>query len=606
MPSPASERSETARPWRLLTWTLGAQPRAAAALAVTLVLVLACELGIPRLLAEAIDAALVDRDAWRVDMAGIAILALVVALYFVHVGYLRAETVLLYAAMRRLRSVLIERILRQPLDFFARAKTGELTHIVLNDTEVLENHGVYVFSDLPFELLTAVGVTALMFWLDLRMALVVLGFLVVSTAVSFLLGKPIPTLRKTIQKTASQLSARLAEGISGARTVKAFGRTDDEIVRLDRLNAEVASLEIREGVVGAWVEPMLELMELLGVAMIVWYGAHRVLEGGMTPGLLVAFIAYMELLAEPVSRSGRYIRHVQTLRGVFQRLDQFLAGLEPELVHTGTKAPTGPVSIEVRGVSYRYPGADRAALECVSFVVQPGELVVLAGPNGAGKSTLVDLLLRFRSPQSGQIVISAVPLEDWDEAGLRKTVALLPQEVFLFHASLAENIGYGRGGATHEDVMEAAIAAGLRPVIDRLSEGLETVVGDRGQRLSGGERQRVAIARTLIGDPGALILDEPTAALDGIAARDLAQLARSLSASRPVIMIAHRAETVAAADRLIVLDQGRVVADGRRPDIAHRAVVAALFAPEQSPRASSSVRRAKAQYETGVSWGEGN
>jgi ATP-binding cassette, subfamily B, bacterial len=595
MPSPAPERTETVRPWRLLAWTLGAQPRVAAVLVVSLVLVLACELGIPRLLAEAIDAALVDRDARRIDIAGFAILALVVVLYFVHVAYLRAETVLLYAAMRRLRSLLIERILRQPLDFFARAKTGELTHIVLNDTEVLENHGVYVFSDLPFELLTVVAVTALMFWLDWRMALVVLGFLVVSTAVSFRLGKPIPTLRKTIQKTASQLSARLAESISGARTVKAFGRIGDEIVRLDRLNAEVASLEIREGVVGAWVEPMLELMELLGVAVIVWYGAHRVLEGGMTPGLLVAFIAYMELLAEPVSRSGRYIRHVQTLRGVFQRLDQFLAELEPELVHTGTKAPTGPVSIEIRNLSYRYPGADRAALEQVSFVVQPGELVVLAGPNGAGKSTLVDLLLRFRLPQSGQVAISAVPLEDWDEAALRKTVALLPQEVFLFHASLAENIAYGRHDATQEHVMEAAIAAGLQPVIDRLPEGLKTVVGDRGQRLSGGERQRVAIARALIGDPGALILDEPTAALDGVAARDLAQLARWLSASRPVIMIAHRAETVAAADRLIVLDQGRLVADGGRTDIAQHAVVAALFASERSPRASFPARTAKAK-----------
>ena len=577
MRSPPRVPHKFSGPWQLFVWTLRGQPGLLAGLGLALLGVLACEVTVPRLLAEAIDAALVAKDAVRLDVAGMAIIAVVVALYFVHVLYIGLETRLLYAAMLRLRSLLCGRILQQPLDFFAKAKTGALTHTVVNDTEVLEHHGVYVFSDLPFGILTIAAVLVLMLVMDWQMTAVVVGFLAVATAVSFRLGRPLPTLRKTIQNVYSQLSAHLAEAVSGIRTVKAFGREEDERRRLDGLSREVMALEVKEGMLGAWVEPIFELMELLGVALVVWYGAHRVMDGAMTPGILVAFIAYMELLSEPVSRTGRYVRHVQASRGVMQRLVQFLDGLAPAPV-AGTKTgATRHAEVSFKQVSYRYPGTQRPALDDVSFTLQPGKLVALVGRNGAGKSTLVEILLGFRTPERGAVTVGGIPVADWNPAAWQRLLGIVPQEAFLFHVSLAENIAYGSPDASRAEIERAAQQAGLAGLVKRLPEGLDTVLGDRGQKLSGGERQRVALSRLLLRNPAVVVLDEPTSSLDGEATQDIGHIVKPLSASRTVLVVAHRHETVALADRVLLLEEGAVTFDGSLAGARSQALFQRLF-----------------------------
>lgn len=563
-------------PWRLFAWSLAGSPRLVLALAFALLGVVACEAAIPWLLAQVIDSALVTKDAKRVDHMGLVLIGVTAVLYVIHVGYLRAETSLVYRAMFRLRSLLCSRILEQPLDFFANAKTGELTHIVINDSAVLETHGVVVFSDLPFSVLTTLTITGLMFALDWRMALLVAVFLVIATVLSFRLGRPMPTLRKSIQKAAGRLSARLGEAVNGIRTVRALGLVDHERRFLDSIASEVASLEVAEGRLGAWVQPLLELMELLGLGLIVWFGAHRVLLDAMTPGTLVAFIAYMEFLSEPVSRAGRYVRHVQVCRGVMQRLDHFLVELAPA-PKAGTLAPKSVPEVVFDNVSYEYPGADRPTLKNASFRVRPGEMVAIVGRNGAGKSTLVDILLGLRQPQHGEVRVADVRVADWEHDAWHRCMALMPQEVFLFHVTLAENIGYARLGATRGEIEKAAIAAGLSPLLQRLPGGLDTIVGDRGQRLSGGERQRVTLARVILREPTILVLDEPASALDGEAARELASLLRSLAPSRTTFVVAHRPEIVELASRVMILDAGHIAFDGARDEAMAHPLYRRLF-----------------------------
>ena len=575
--SPPPDFQAAGSPWQLFLWTLTGSPGLLGGLFLALCCLLGFELAIPRLLAEAIDAALVQGDGERLDKIGLVILSLTAGLYVAHVLYLRTETSLLYRAMYRLRRLLYSRLLEQPLNYFAHTKGGELTHLIINDTEVLENHGVFVFSDVPFALVTVIAIVALMFWMDWHIAIVIVGFLVLATTISFRLGRPLPTLRKTIQKIGGQMSARLHEAVGGIRTVKAFGRTRHETHRLDELNAESARLETREGQLGALVEPLLELMELLGVVIIVWYGAHQVLDGAMTPGLLVAFIAYMELLSEPVANVGKHMRHIQVCRGVMQRLVDFLGGLATVGRHAGCAVPDAPPNVSFAAISYCYPGADVHAVSNVSFEAVPGQIVAIAGRNGAGKSTLMELLLGFREAEHGVVRVSGATFEEWDLKAWRDAIALVPQDVFLFNTTLAENIGYGKLEASRSDIERAATRTGLTPLIKKLPQGLDTMVGDRGQRLSGGERQRLAFARMLLRNPRVIVFDEPTSSLDGEATRDISALIRELGDGRVIFIIAHRSDAIQAANRVILMDNGGIVFDGTPGGAVNEPLYQSLF-----------------------------
>ncbi len=551
-------------------------------LAFLMVGVAAAELSIPWLLARAVDAAVEGRDIGTINRLGVLMIVLVAALYGVHVLYLRTETRIVLRGIFRLRQLMYSMLLNQPVGYFARNKTGELTHRVLNDTEVLDAHGVYLISDLPFSLLTVIGVLALMALADWRLAMVVVTFLAVASAVSAYVGRPLPTLRKMIQSAGALLSARLQEGLSGIRTVKSFGRVRHELSRLDEVSREATALEIREGRVGAMLAPLLELMEMLGLVLIVWYGARLIAAHAITPGTLVAFIAYMELLSEPVSGAGQFYRHFQVCRGVLHRLAEFLSDMHPTAGARGNARPEGSMTVRFERVCFSYPGAPRRAIDGVTLEAKPGELLAIAGRNGAGKSTLADLLLGFWRSDEGRIFVAGCDLEAWDEDAWRATIGTMPQDVFLFNASLAENISYGRPDASRQEIEATAIAAGLELLLRRLPGGLDTVVGDRGQRLSGGERQRVSLARILLKDPRIIVFDEPTSGLDGEAVRDLYRALVELSRDRTVFVIAHRPDALELATRVALLDAGRLIAVGTHAELlaANETYASLMNAPQ--------------------------
>lgn len=525
-------------------------------------LVAAAELSIPWLLQQAIDTALGETSGVSLDTLVLWMLGVVALLYVVHAVLLRVEARMLYEASYALRRRLYTHFHSQSLAFFHRHKTGELMHRVTSDAALFEDNAVELFSDLPFELLTVAGVLTMMALTDVRLMGLVILFLLVASAVTGYLGRPLPTLRKSIQGIGSRLSGRLQETLAGVRTVQGFKNEPYELKRLDEANRNILRVELRAGKLEALMVPLFELMELLGVVLVVWYGGHLIIGKQITIGGLVAFMAYMEILAGPVSRAGKFYRYFQTCRAVGERLQDLLDDSETLPPSRGER-PSGdrwPISVE--DVAFRYPGSSREVLLDISFTVKHGETVAVVGRNGAGKSTLMDLLLRFYDPTTGRIVVGGVDLRGWDLEAWRRSVGVMTQDVFLFHATIAENIAYGRPEAGREEIELAARESGADQLVRRLPNGFETVVGERGAKLSGGERQLVALARLFLRNPQILILDEPTSHLDGEALYQVGAALKQLMVGRTSFLVAHRSETVQLAARILLLDQGRLVAEG--------------------------------------------
>ena len=521
----------------------------------------AAELSVPWLIKEAVDAILGATAEMNLDRWLLLTMSILAALYIGHVLLLRIAAQLMLHCSYNLRRRLYAHIHAQALPFFERHRTGELVHRVTSDTRILEDETGRILHDVPGELVTVVGVTILMVLLHPGLAMLVIGFMVVAAAVAGYLGVPLPGLRRSAQRIAAHLTARLQETLAGVRTVQGFRNERYELARLDAENRRILEVELREGKVYALMEPLGDLMELLGLVLVVWYGGHRIMTGEITAGTLVAFIAYMEILARPLGNAEIYYRAVQATRAVGGRLQELLDDHERLQPHGGKRLSGEAWPITVDGISFRHATSERDVLRDVSFAVAPGEAVAIAGRNGAGKSTLLDLLLRFYDPTAGRIVVGSVDLRECDLDSWRQAVGIMGQDVFLFHGTIAENIAYGRPEATPEEIDQTVRDAGLDRLMQRFPMGLETVVGERGTQLSGGERQAVALARLFLRKPKLLVLDEPTSQLDGEALRHVRTALKSLMAGRTTFLVTHNAETIQLAPRVLFLEEGRLAAD---------------------------------------------
>jgi subfamily B ATP-binding cassette protein MsbA len=536
----------------------------------TLLGVWLCELALPFLLGATVDAA-VSRTGGTVAIAGLGAIALFFAaiLYVLHTAYLHSEVRLVARGALRLRQHLYARILGQPLSFVSDLRKGETVQRVMHDAEVLDSHAIYLLADVPFSLLTVTGSFLVMLWMRASLAVLVLVVLIGVAALANRAARPLGTLERNIQHRWARLGGGLQECLDAFRLVKTFGRESHARARLDRASGRLMRAEIDAGLVEARLEPLLQLMETLGFLAVVWYGAALVLFESLTPGALVAFIAYTELMREPIRNAGLYFAHYRQSAAILARIVAFLNRLRPTPL-PGSVSLNGPFEIELQGICTAHAERGGRVLHDISFSAKPGEIVGVMGENGAGKSTLMDVLLGLITPEAGWVLAGGIPLEDWDSSAWRNATAAVSQEPFLFNTTIAENIRYGLPEASDEAVMTAACEAGLDDVLSRLPFGMKTFVGERGGKLSGGERQRVVLARALIRKPRLLVLDEPCSSLDEAA---LAHIIRALIAGkegRVTFVVTHNWQVVDRTDRVIVLDGGRVRWTGRAAELVRQ------------------------------------
>ncbi|MDQ3950313.1 MAG: ABC transporter ATP-binding protein/permease [Gemmatimonadota bacterium] len=525
------------------------------------VVMAAAELSIPWLIKEAIDAVLddtasIDLNSWLAVSLGV-----LAALYLAHVLLLRTAAHMVLHCSYNFRARLFAHIHSQALPFFQRHRTGELTHRVTSDAKIFETEAAQLVRDVPGELVVVLGVVTMMVMLHPGLALAVLAFMIVTAAVTSYLGQPLPGIRKSAQRVTARLMARFQETLAGVRTVQGFKNERYELSRLDEENRRIRDLELKEGKVFAFMEPLGDMIELLGLVLLVWYGGYLIIDDKITAGTLVAFIAYMEILARPLGRAEAYYRSVQSSRAVGERLQELLEDREVLPAHGHRLASGDAPSIDVERVSFRHAGGERDVLREVSFTVRPGEVVAVVGRNGAGKSTLMDLLLRFYDPTSGRIRADGADLREWNLEDWRRSAGVMTQDVFLFHGTIIENIAYGRPQATSEEIEQAVRDSGVDRILRRFPKGLETVVGERGTQLSGGERQSIALARLFLRKPKLLILDEPTSHLDGEALQLIRAALRPLMEGCTTFVVTHNPETIQLAERVLFLENGQLVGD---------------------------------------------
>ena len=472
-----------------------------------------------------------------------------------------------------LRARLYGAILRQEIGFFDATKTGELTSRLTSDTQVLQSA---VTSNLSMALrygAQAVGGVAVLFFTSPRLASVMIVAVPSVVALAVYYGRRVRRLSRQVQDRLAESTAVAEESIAGIRTVRSFSREPDEARRYGV--AVEASFEAgrKRAKVSAIFGGVVTFLGYGTIAVILWYGGVLVIDGEMTAGELTAFILYTLMVAFSLGAlSGLwsdFMKASGSAERVFDLLDREPALKAREGVGEAA-AELARVRGHVRfgGVRFAYPTRPEVdALVGVDFEMAPGQKVALVGPSGSGKSTIAGLLLRFYDPHEGAVEIDGVDLRRIDAASFREQVGVVAQEPVLFSGTIRENVLYGRPDASDEEVVDALRAANAWSFVRDFPDATETVIGERGVRLSGGQKQRVAIARAVLKDPAILILDEATSALD-VESEALVQRAlEGLMEGRTTLIIAHRLSTVAGADQVVVVEQGRVVEQGSHSEL---------------------------------------
>src|SRR5512134_612578 len=469
-----------------------------------------------------------------------------------------------------LRKTVFARVLTLTPAFFDAARTGEVASRLTNDSEQLRQVIGFGFSMFLRNGLMMAGALVLLFATSWKLATqIVLG--VPTTLVPILLmGRRVRRLSRVNQDRVADVSAHVDESLHEIRTVQAYRHEDRTRAQFNEATGAALGAGLHRVKIKAWLISLVMLIGFCAVGVILWIGGHDVLAGRMTAGELSAFVFYAAVVASGAGTISEVWGEIQRGAGATERLME-LIDTRPALVTAQPVIQLPPAvagTIRFDEVVFAYPTRpDTPALGPVSFTVQPGERVALVGPSGAGKSTVFALLLRFYDPVSGRVLVDGADIRHCEPEDLRRAVALVPQDPVIFAASVAENVRFGRPGASFEGVREACAAAHAMEFVERLPQGFDTDLGERGVKLSGGQRQRLSIARALLADRPILLLDEATSSLDAESERQVAQALERLARGRTTLVIAHRLATVRHADRIIVLDRGRVHAVGTHNEL---------------------------------------
>ncbi len=470
-----------------------------------------------------------------------------------------------------IRQQLFIHIVRLPMRFHDANSSGRLMARVVSDVNEMANAIPSVLKDIFQQGLTFMVLFGVAFYRSWELATVVLVVLPLSAYVLIRVGKRIRKLSTRGQESIGSMASVLKEAFTGIKIVKAYGQEEKEGQRFELMNKAFRRVQVKSSQAVAISSPMLEVIGSCGIAFIIWYGGGLVIDGEMQFGEFSSFLTALFMAYGPVRKmSGANASIQRALAGgkrVFSVLD-----LDSELSKDEGKQTLPPIQKQLKfsNVSFFYEGAEEPSLDRVNLSVHVGEVVALVGASGSGKTTLVSLVPRFYRPTEGEVMIDDVDIKMVDRSALRQQIGIVSQETVLFDDLIRNNIAYGRPDATEKQIIEAARSAYAWEFIERLPQGLDTFVGENGLKLSGGQRQRLAIARAILRDPPILILDEATSALDSESEKLVQQALANLMKARTTLVIAHRLSTVQHADRLVVMQRGRIEEIGTHTELLQK------------------------------------
>src|SRR5215211_657493 len=466
-----------------------------------------------------------------------------------------------------LRQRFYEHLQKLELGFFDRQQTGQLMSRATVDLQSIRFFLGYGLIFLTQNALTLLLASVVMFAIKPWLALLPVPFVVASAMRFNRLSRP---ALQEVQQRIAELTAEAEESVSGIRIIKAFAREDHMLQRFQRAVMRVFDQNVYSTRLRAFYSPMLGFLPSLGLAVVLLVGGNQVINGNLTLGEFTAFYTYLLMLIGPMRMLGMALGMAQRAVASGNRLFEIL-DREPRVASPpdAPDLPAGAGRVQFRGVSLRYDGG-APALEDVDLEVQAGRTVALVGPTGSGKTSLVALVARLYDPSAGDVLVDGADVRSVDVGSLRRQIAFVADESFLFSASIAENISYARPDATQEEIELSARRAQAHGFISALPDGYETVVGERGLTLSGGQRQRVAIARALVADPRILILDDATSSVDARTEAQIKVGLREAMKDRTTFIVAHRLSTISLADEIVVLDRGRIVDRGTHDELLER------------------------------------
>ena len=517
------------------------------------------ELAPPWIIRLVVDALVLEGQASKIWWAASGLLAL--SLVQGGIDFLRLYLTALTGQriVFDLRNKVFEQLSRLSFSFYDRARTGDLMSRVTADIDVLSNFFGRAAAIVLTNLLILIGIlVALLFW-SWQLALAYLGLLPLIVLGMWAYARRVRPAWRRVQRQLAALTVTLHESLSGIQVVKLFGRETFEQQRADRKSGRVLAANLQTGRIASLWMPYASVVMGVGTATVLWVGGRNVIGGAISLGTLIGFVTYIQMLLRPIRQTGMMLNVVMKSMAAAERVFEVL-DTEPDVQDAPGAYPLPPIDGGVRfeDVSFAYDGGDQV-LRDVTLEAAPGEMVALVGPSGAGKTTLVHLLPRFYDARSGQITIDDHDITQVTVKSLRDAIGIALQTVFLFDASIGENITYGSPGATQQETEWAARVVQIHDFIQSLPLGYGTPVGERGVRLSGGQKQRIALARVLLTDPRILILDEPTSSVDADTERRMQQTLQEVRAGRTTFVIAHRLWTVQQADQILVLCDGRIV-----------------------------------------------
>jgi ABC-type multidrug transport system fused ATPase/permease subunit len=524
----------------------------------------------------------VDRYIDPGDLGGLNIIVLIAAgvmllgwggryLEELFLGYVGQKILL------KVRTEMFDHLQRLSMSFFDHSKVGRIMSRVQNDVQQIQELLASGMLNVVFSALTLVAIAVIMLVVNTRLALLTLTVVPALAIVAFIWQKYARQAFIKVRRAIATVNAQLQEGIAGVRVTQSLTREEVNAEHFETVNREHYSANVTAARLQAAMWPMVETLTAVGTALVIYFGGSQVLAGEMSVGYLLAFMLYVRRFFEPVLELTMEYVEIQRAMASGARIFELL-DVEPE-IKDGPQAVDLPTAKEIRfkGVSFGYTPGVRV-LHNIDLNVKPGETVAIVGRTGAGKSSLASLLTRFYEIDEGEVTVDGQNINSITQQSLRRQIGVVTQDPFLFSGSIEENIRYGRPEATREEVMEAAGTAGAHDFITRLEHGYDTQVGERGENLSAGQRQFVCLARAILANPPILVLDEATSSVDTHSERLMQKSFRRLMKGRTCLIIAHRLSTVTRADRILVLEQGRIVEEGsHRELLAKKGLYCSMF-----------------------------